>query len=678
MKKLTILLCFLTWLSANGQVSVSWVNYPGGVSVATDASNNVYTALWDYNPAGDITLTKRDAGGNIVWEVPYNNTNTARHEVATWVATDSQGNIVVSGTTRSGYSNPVDANSLLMKFSPSGTLLWRVVYETDFDGSSTRKCLIDAQNNIYVLGLGNSGTGIVTKVKKFSSSGTSVWSYFDTGGGAPINFKFTPDGKIVLAKRSITGSYNFYTKIDLNGNLLWNTTAIASSSTGDAAGDLNGNTYLSNYGSIKKLSATGTVIWEKTNTMTGFRVEVGNDNNPVISGFPTASTVGAAFIKYDSYGNLLWQNLDADGPSYSLLSHAQMKIDASNAIYLAASIMTNMAFCKVNSDGSTAWVVTTAGGYPAAMEFGTDNSLFVVGGATARLLQSGSVSAKPAAPSVLTAKASGTSSITLTWQDNSTNETGFTLMQASSSGGIFNKLINIPANTVSYTDTGLGSGATYYYKIQAVNSGGSSAWSNEASARTESLPTVTIPSAPTNLRSQVSGCNAIMLYWSDNSSNETGFEISRSTTAKGTYIAVATVPANIISYTNSGLVKGRRYYYKIRAVNTAGSSAWSTSTNTVASCLTAVKSTQQLTENESQIKLYPNPLNQELVHLDLPDGTVFPVEVTVYSSSAQQLMSSEINECVNTLPTAGLPNGAYIIILKNSLFVQQLKLLINR
>lgn len=66
---------------------------------------------------------------------------------------------------------------------------------------STRKCLIDANNNIYVLGIGTGPNGQVTKVKKFNSAGTSLWNYFDTGGGAPVNFKFTPDNKIVLVKK---------------------------------------------------------------------------------------------------------------------------------------------------------------------------------------------------------------------------------------------------------------------------------------------------------------------------------------------------------------------------------------------------------------------------------------------------------------------------------------------
>ena len=41
--------------------------------------------------------------------IPYDNTDVTRHEVATWVETDNLGNIVVSGTIKSGFSNPVNA-----------------------------------------------------------------------------------------------------------------------------------------------------------------------------------------------------------------------------------------------------------------------------------------------------------------------------------------------------------------------------------------------------------------------------------------------------------------------------------------------------------------------------------------------------------------------------------------
>lgn len=217
-KKIAIAMMFLSTLT-QAQVTVDWFSFPGGVGIATDVMNNVYTANWDYNPAGDITLTKRDAAGAIIWEQAYNNTDNNLHEVATWVEIDQAGDILVSGTIRSGFSSPVNAASLLMKYDAAGTLLWRVVYESAFDGSSTTKCLVDANNNIYVLGIGTGTNGQVTKVKKFNTLGNTVWDYYDaSAGGVPINFKFTLDSNIVIIHRSVTGSINGYSKIDLNGN----------------------------------------------------------------------------------------------------------------------------------------------------------------------------------------------------------------------------------------------------------------------------------------------------------------------------------------------------------------------------------------------------------------------------------------------------------------------------
>jgi hypothetical protein len=93
MKRILPALILLISQISFAQVTVDWSTFPGGVSIATDLSNNVYTANWDYNPAGDITLTKRNASGVVLWNANYDNTDMTRHEVATWVAVDNSGNI---------------------------------------------------------------------------------------------------------------------------------------------------------------------------------------------------------------------------------------------------------------------------------------------------------------------------------------------------------------------------------------------------------------------------------------------------------------------------------------------------------------------------------------------------------------------------------------------------------
>lgn len=376
------------------QVTVDWVQPTRGVSIAVDAANNVFTADYEYALGAEISLTKRDVKGNLLWQASYDQTDSTKWEAATWVATDSQGNALVSGTLKSGYSNPVNAASILMKFSPNGTLLWRKVYESSFDGSWTKKCLVDASDNVYVLGMGSGPSAFVTKVKKFAPDGTVLWTYFDGAGiGAPINFKFTPDGGIVIAARAIFGSINGYAKIDLAGNEVWSRAGVQSLTVGDVAGDSLGNSYVVhgeyvlNGGSvIEKLDPAGNVLFDVAYGMAGMRIEVGSDDRAVISGFPNPNTAGAAFLKIDQAGNQLWANLDADGP-LGLLLHAQMFLDESNDAYLAAGTLFDMAVCKVNADGTSAWTQTVAGSYANAMALARyDDSVFVVGGTTTRWL----------------------------------------------------------------------------------------------------------------------------------------------------------------------------------------------------------------------------------------------------------------------------------------------------
>ena len=61
----------------------------------------------------------------------------------------------------------------------------------------------------------------------------------------------------------------------------------------------------------------------------------------------------------------------------------------------------------------------------------------------------------------------------------------------------------------------------------------------------------------------------------DYSSNETGFKIERKLGAGGTYSQIATVGAGVVSYNDTGLVVNTTSYYRVRATNAGGDSAYS-------------------------------------------------------------------------------------------------------
>jgi hypothetical protein len=456
-----------------------------------DSADNVYTLDYVFALGAEMVLTKRAADGTFLWQKSFDQTDPTKWERASWVATDSAGNVIVCGTYMSGFSNPVEAASIVMKFAPNGALIWRSVYESSFDGTSTTKCLVDASDNIYVLGKGSGTAGLVSKVKKFAPDGTPLWSYLDSAGiGIPVNFKFTPDGFITITGRAPFGSVNGYAKIDLNGNPVWSYPGVFSLTTGDCDGDAFGNTYLvhgeyvTNGGTvIKKVGPSGALIWESVYGLAGFRVEVGSDNQAVVSGFPPAGG-GAAFIKIDGNGNLLWSNLDADGPLVLLL-HAQMLLDGANNAYLAAGTLNEMAVCKVNSDGTSDWTQTVAGGYAKAIALGnSDNSVFVVGGMTARITQS-AVPVPP--PTELRAKAArNRPQVSLGWKDNATTETAYIVQRCT--GGTCTDFVTIgqplPPNSASFKDQSVQGATSYRYRVYAESAGGPSDFSNIARVTT--------------------------------------------------------------------------------------------------------------------------------------------------------------------------------------------------
>ena len=92
------------------------------------------------------------------------------------------------------------------------------------------------------------------------------------------------------------------------------------------------------------------------------------------------------------------------------------------------------------------------------------------------------VNGPPAAPSNLVAVATrnGTrDTVTLTWVDNATNETGFTVQRAQNAA-FTNRLTTytVAANARTLVQTGVTRYISYYYRIRATNAAGNSAWVN--------------------------------------------------------------------------------------------------------------------------------------------------------------------------------------------------------
>ena len=82
------------------------------------------------------------------------------------------------------------------------------------------------------------------------------------------------------------------------------------------------------------------------------------------------------------------------------------------------------------------------------------------------------------------------------------------------------------------------------------------------------------PVIPSNLIASAQAYNKIGLTWTDNSDNESGFEIWRSTSVSSGYAIVGTTGTGGSSFIDSTVAANTRYYYQVRAINLYGQSGF--------------------------------------------------------------------------------------------------------
>jgi carboxypeptidase T len=181
----------------------------------------------------------------------------------------------------------------------------------------------------------------------------------------------------------------------------------------------------------------------------------------------------------------------------------------------------------------------------------------------------------PAAPTGLQAAAVSSSQINLTWTDSDVTEAGFKIERCTGAGCTdFVQIATVGANVTSYSNTGLAALTSYSYRVRAYNAVGDSEYSDAASTITLEAPST--PAVPTNLAATAVSKNQINLTWTDNATNETGYRIERCKGATCTNFAlIATVGANVITYSNTKLNASTTYRYRVYAYNTSDSSGYS-------------------------------------------------------------------------------------------------------
>ncbi len=175
----------------------------------------------------------------------------------------------------------------------------------------------------------------------------------------------------------------------------------------------------------------------------------------------------------------------------------------------------------------------------------------------------------PETPTDLSPFAVSSTSIEVSWIDESNNEIGFELYRKEGLTGAYsiNPIYTAPANVtansiVSYVDTGLNPNTTYYYKVRALGANGNSPYSVENF-------TITLPidiARPTFLEAPTVSISSIELNWVDNATNETGYNIYRAEQGGDFALITTLLGSNINTFTDIGLLNATTYFYYVEAI----------------------------------------------------------------------------------------------------------------
>ena len=356
---------------------------------------------------------------------------------------------------------------------------------------------------------------------------------------------------------SFTGASSYKLQISTTSNFTSNQIDITTSSTSYQASGLYYSTGY--YWRVGAVTTSGTVYsssWQFTTGSPGS----GNGNPGPILTEPTNGSTNIA-----TNGTFTWQSI-VGSTSYriqistsSYFGYNQVDVSglASPNYTVSGLYLLTPYYWRVNatsSSGTTDWSATYS--------FTTSSTNPPPG---------------PTAP-ILATPVNGTTNISLTptlvW-NTSQGATSYNL-QVSTSNQFSSFVVNTTGlDTTSYNLTGLGEATTYYWRVSATNSNGTSGWSSVWDfITTSSIPAVPVLVLPTN--GSTTELNNPTLTW-NSVQGATIYNLQLALDNQFTNLVINQSGLTDTTYNVSGLTNGTQYYWRVNAGNTSGTSTWSDS-----------------------------------------------------------------------------------------------------
>ena len=368
-----------------------------------------------------------------------------------------------------GYEWAPDLDAYLV--NPSGTVV------------SMSRCMLEATNGncaapgrFETVGVASAAAGMwQLRVESFSGAGSFQADVFGAVGSAEPSAPSAPSGLTATATSSSAIS------------LAWSDTSTDETGfevqrcMGASCGDLN-------FSTVATVGADATAYSDSglsASTSYGYRVRARNGtlssawttpDYAITTAAPTppaAPTGLTATATSSSAITLAWSDNSTDETGFAVERCSGSGCSGFTQVATVSAGVT--AFSDAGLTASTSYSYRVRA-FNAAGSSGHSN--------TAGATTEPTTETVPSAPAGLTATATSSTTVVLTWSDDSTNETYFRIERCKGTKCTPSYLTTVEAGTTSYQDTGLARSTSYRYRVQACNAAGCSAYSSTVTVKT--------------------------------------------------------------------------------------------------------------------------------------------------------------------------------------------------
>ncbi|MCX6132225.1 MAG: DUF5050 domain-containing protein [Ignavibacteriales bacterium] len=575
---------------------------PDGTKIAftsdRDGNNEIY--VMNIDGTGQTRLTNNTASDGAASWSPNGS------KIAFWTDRDGNGEIYVmnaDGTGQTRLTNNTVPDWSPIAWSPNGTRISfsrgatgnHQVYIVNADGSGqTQLTTLGSANDhttwspdgtkiaflsdrdhtdiysLYTMNPDGSSQTRLTNNVPTTTIYVPQWSTFLGTSPAvptlasPVNSATGVSTSPILSWGASSGATSYELQVSTNSS--FSSTVLDQSgitATSYSVTGLSGGTQY--YWRVNATNAAGTSAWSSTSSFTTI-VTVSIPSPPALPGSPVDGATGVSVSP-----TLSWSA-------------------SSGAVSYRLQVSTNSTFSSLAFDqsGITAATYPVTGLSNNTLYYWRVNATNTAG--TSSWSSTWSFTIIPAIPPVPTTPSPGdgatnqSASPTLSW-GVSAGATSYRLQVSLNSAFSTMVLDQSGITGTSYGVSGLSNIAQYYWRVNASNSAGTSAWSNAWSFTTiPSIPPPPTTPSPVDLAPNQS--TSPTLSWGG-STGATSYRLQVSTTASFSTFIIDQNGLTTNSYSASGLSMGTTYYWRVSATNVAGtssySSVWTFSTGVIVS-----------------------------------------------------------------------------------------------